>query len=154
MDPALLDALIEENPAVAEAKRAAEAAQAAEAQAKKATDEANFQRLLKDVGSVIPEIKTQKDLFAWEYFDEFRLLVTGGKEPLHAAKVLAGGSREAAGKQAAMNAMASKSHLTSTSMSRGNSDYGITDKQYANMLALNPGMTRKEAAAAIRKYKT
>lgn len=153
VDPALIDELVTQNPAVAAADKAIANAEERETVAQKKVDSVSFDKLLADVASVVPGIETAEDLFGWEMYDEFRLLVSGGKDPLHAAKVLSGGATADAAKQAAMNEIASKSHLTRTNTRRSSGgDYGISDVQYANMLAMNPGLTRKEAAAYVKKY--
>lgn len=153
VDPATIEELVTQNPAVTAAEEAIERAEAAEAAAKQKADGLSFEKLLADVGSVLPDIRTAEDLFAWERYDEFRLLVSGGKDPLHAAKVLSGGATAAAAQQAALNAIASKSHLTGTNTRRSNGgDYGISDVQYANMRALHPNISRKDAAAFYNKY--
>lgn len=153
VDPKLIDELIEQNPVVKAANEAVATAEAATEEAMKKSDNISFDKLLRDVGEIVPEIKTAEDLFSWEYYDEFRLLVSGGKDPAHVAELLSAGAKVKSSKQAAMNAIASKSHLTSTNTRRGgSSDYGITDEQYEMMRAINPNITRKQAAAAYTKY--
>lgn len=153
IDPAAVEGIIMQNPVVQAAEAAIASAEDAEANANKKADGLSFEKLLKDVGEIIPEIRTAEDLFSWEFYDEFRLLVSGGKDPVRVAELLNAPRNAEKAKQAAMNAMASKAHLTATNTRRSSGgDYGISDAQYANMLAMNPGMTRKEAAMYVKKY--
>ena len=152
VDPTTIDKLINEHPAVKEAKQVVESAKAAEAEAKKTTNNANFEKLLEDVSSVIPDVKDAKSLFEWEHFKKFRLLINGGISPREAAQSLAGNSRAAAAKQATLNKMASKSHLIRTKTTNSGGDFGISDAEYAAFLEFNPGASREHAAAAYKKF--
>ena len=152
VDPALIDELVDTTPAVQAAETAIASAEAREAEAQTKSEGLSFDKLLSDITSVIPEIKTAEDLFAWENYDEFRLLVSGGKDHLRAARLLSGNASFAAAQQAARNAMEGKSHLTATNTRRGGGDYGISDAQYRMMQSLHPNITRKEAATYYKKY--
>lgn len=152
VDTSAIDKLIDEHPAVKEAKQVVESAKAAEAEAKRATDNAKFKKLLEDVSSAVPEIKSSDDLFKWEHFNKFSILVNGGISPLEAAETLAGNSRAKAAKQATLNKIASKAHLTSTKTTNSGGDYNISDAEYAAFLEFNPGVSREAAAAAYKKF--
>ena len=153
VDVSLVDRLIEEHPVVKEARAAIDAANAKETRADVTISEASFDRLMSDVSSVIPEIKSSDDLFKWEHFKKFSILVNGGVSPLEAAQTLAGDSRAKAARQAALNDMASKAHLIRTKTTSSSGDYGISDAEYAAFLDFNPGKTREEAAAAYKKHR-
>ena len=152
VDTSAIDKLIDEHPTVKEAKRVVESAKAAESEAKRATDNARFEKLLKDVSSVIPEIKKSDDLFKWDQFNKFSILINGGISPIEAAETLAGNSRAKAVKQATLNKIASKAHLTSTKTTNSGGDYNISDAEYAAFLEFNPGVSREAAAAAYKKF--
>ena len=153
VDVGLVDKLIEEHPVVKEARAAIETANAKETRADETLDNAKFEKLLSDVKSVIPEIKTSSDLFKWKHFDKFSILVNGGVSPLEAAETLAGDSKAKAARQAAFNDMASKAHLIRTKTTSSSGDYGISDAEYAAFIEFNPGKTREEAAAAYKKHR-
>ena len=152
IDTEAIDKLIDEHPAVAEAKRITEAAKAAEDAAKAEKDRLAFNELLDDVRSVFPEIKEAADLFKWSEYKKFSLLVSGGISPKEAAQTLAGDKRATAARQAAFDTIASKSHLVNPKKSSKGGDYKITDAQYASYLAVFPDATREQAAAAYKKY--
>lgn len=152
IDTDAIDKLVAEHPVVKEAQAVVERASAAEADAKREADNARFNQLVEDVKSVIPDIKSSDDLFKWEHFNKFSILVNGGISPLEAAETLAGNSRVKAAKQATLNKIASKAHLTSTKTTNSGGDYGISDAEYAAFLAFNPGVSREAAAAAYKKF--
>ncbi len=153
VDVSLVDKLIEEHPVVKEARAAIETANAKEQRADEVIEEVSFDNLLKDVSSVIPEIKSSDDLFKWKHFNKFSILVSGGISPLEAAETLAGDAKAKAARQAAFNDMASKAHLIRTKTTSNSGDYGISDAEYEAFLAFNPGKTREEAAAAYKKHR-
>lgn len=151
IDPDVINEIIEANPAVAAARAAMEKAKAAEEKAKETGDALTFDKAIMEVSKRNPQVKNYDDLAAMPEFDTFKRLVGAGFTFGEAYDMATAGSRAEAEKQAAYNAVASKSHLGKTP-GHAVQDYGITDQQFSDFRQLNPNATRAEAAAAYKKY--
>lgn len=151
IDPELINEIIEANPAVAAARAAMEKAKATEEKAKETGDALTFNKAIMEVSKRNPQVKSYDDLAALPEFDTFKRLVGAGFTFGEAYDMATAGRRAEAERQAAYNAVASKSHLGKTP-GHAVQDYGITDQQFSDYRQLNPNATRAEAAAAYKKY--
>lgn len=116
VDRSVIDAVINSHPAVAEAKRAAEAARDAERRGLDAAAQARAQEQLTEIQKLDPSVKTMEDLRAHESFERVYAFTQSGlsiADAFKAANLDAIRERDRrSAAQAALNAAASKGHMT------------------------------------------
>jgi len=123
IDRSVIDSLIEQHPAVLEAKKlAAEAAQ----EKTRVLDEAaqkRFDAQIAEIQTIAPEIKTAEDLMAGENYDRVRALVRGGASIADAWKAVnlerVAKHERAAAAQSVRNGITGKDHMQETPAGRG-----------------------------------
>lgn len=148
IDRGVIDSLIEQHPAVLEAKKlAAEAAQ----EKTRVLDEAaqkRFDDQLREIQAIAPEIKTAEDLMAGESYDRVRALVRGGASIADAWKAVnlervAKHEREAAA-QAVRNGITGKDHMQETPAGRGEGAMQMSAAVTRKYRETYPGLSDEE----------
>ena len=131
------------------------AAREAKRQAEEAEQKAVVETQLKEIRAFDPSIKTIKDLQQMENYEEFYGFVQRGNDFVQAYKLANFDKLQASAvaktKQAAMNAMQSKSHLKATSQ-RGVGAVTVPDDIKAEYKAMMPGISDDEIQKHYNRY--
>ncbi|WP_462385253.1 hypothetical protein [Intestinibacillus massiliensis] len=148
IDPDMLNQLIAQNPTVQQAQQVIEQAQIAEG--KRA-----LESQVAEIGKIDPSIKSLADIIAMPTFQEFDTKVRQGYSIADAFRLAnfdtLGKKRSAAAKQAALNAMNGKSHLTATTGGAGE-DVIVPQETMDFYRQAFPGWTDAQIMADYKKH--
>ena len=154
MDRGVIDAIINNHPAVAEAKQAAEAARIAERRGLDSSAEARAQEQLAEIQKLDPTIKSMDELRQHESYDRVYSFVKGGlsiADAFKAANLDAIRERDrAAAAQQALNAANSKNHLVPGDAGRGSLSEPVPESVKRSYRQLYGNISDEEIEA---KYK-
>ena len=155
ISPDVINSIISSHPAIKEASEAAQAYKTAQEQAQQQSARVRLDEQIKEISALDPAIKTADDLMALPVYDKIRDYVRRGLSIVEAYKLTnmdkLTDKKTAAAAQSAINKVASKEHLTSTT-SRGKGDNPIPRKQLEMYRLLRPNMTDKEIKADWAKH--
>ena len=155
ISPDVINSIISSHPAIKEASEAAQAYKTAQEQAQQQSARVRLDEQIKEISALDPSIKTADDLMALPVYDKIRDYVRRGLSIVEAYKLTnmdkLTDKKTAAAAQSAINKVASKEHLTSTT-SRGKGDNPIPRKQLEMYRLLRPNMTDKEIKADWAKH--
>jgi len=151
-----MNALIDNHPAVQQAKQAAASFETAQREAQDGAARVQLDEQLKEISALDPAIKSVDDLAAQPYYEQIRGYVRKGLTIVEAYKLsnmdnLTNKTASAAA-QSAYNKTASKEHLTS-SAARGQGETPISKAQLNTYRMLNPSMTDKQIREDYAKFK-
>lgn len=155
ISPDVINSIISSHPAIKEASEAAQAYKTAQEQAQQQSARVRLDEQIKEISTLDPSIKTADDLMALPVYDKIRDYVRRGLTIVEAYKLTnmdkLTDKQTAAATQSAINKVASKEHLTSTT-ARGKGDNPIPRKQLEMYRLLRPNMTDKEIKADWAKH--
>ena len=156
ISPDVINSIISSHPAIKEASEAAQAYKTAQEQAQQQSARVRLDEQIKEISTLDPSIKTADDLMALPVYDKIRDYVRRNRLTIVEAYKLTNmdkltDKQTAAATQSAINKVASKEHLTSTT-SRGKGDNPIPRKQLEMYRLLRPNMTDKEIKADWAKH--
>lgn len=149
LDPAVLHEIVENNPAVRQARELTAHLQAQQG-------EMALEREVAEIGRLDPTIKSAADLMRHPNSEAFNAYVQKGYGLADAFRLAnfdrLSGKKAAAAKQATMNSLSGKSHLSPTKGGAGG-DVTVTAEEMETFRALNPDATDKEIKAFIAKIR-
>lgn len=155
MNQAQFNQFLNSLPEIRQAREAQAKAEQATRQAREQAAKANLEQQLKEISQLDPTIKELKDLTRMPNYQTFYDLVKRGNTFTDAYKLAnfdALTQRAAqASRQTAMQAAASKEHLTATTQ-RGQGAVTVPDDVKAEYRAFNPDATDEEIARHYNKY--
>lgn len=153
-----LEQLIEQHPAVQQAKQLMEQGQTAQRQQQEAADKARIDGELKEISAMDPSIRSVADLLNMPTADKFREYVAKGlgfKDAFYLAnRESLEQARAAAARQQAMNNQRGKEHLIATGNPRGGGADAVPSDQMRLFRMLNPNATEQEIQNYYNKYKS
>lgn len=148
IDPAMLNQLIEQNPKVQQASMLIEQTRMAEGQRA-------MEAQVAELAKFDPSVKSMSDVMAMPTFGEFDRLVRQGHSITDAYKLAnfdtLSEKRSAAAKQAALNAMNGKSHMTQTKGGAGD-DVVVPAETLAMYRSAFPKWTEKQIIEDYKKH--
>lgn len=148
VDPDILNQLIAQNPTVQQAQQVIEQAQMAEGQRA-------LEAQVAEITKLDPSVKSMQDIMAMPTFADFDAKVRQGYSIADAYKLAnfdtLGQKRSAAAKQAALNAVNGKSHLTATTGGAGE-DVIVPPETMDFYRQAFPGWTEAQIMADYKKH--
>lgn len=148
VDPDLIGQLIEKSPTIQQAKQMIEQAQMAEGQRA-------LEAQVAEIAKIDPSIKSMQDIMAMPSFPDFDAKVRQGYSLADAYKLVnfdtLAQKRSAAAKQATLNAVNGKSHLTATTGGAGE-DVIVPPETMSFYRQAFPGWTDAQIMADYKKH--
>lgn len=150
IDPGVLNQMIEQNPAVQQAK-------AMTAKMQQEEGDRWIHAQVDEIGKIDPSIKSFADLTKTPTFPQFDAMVRRGYSLVDAYKAAnfdrLTGKKAAAAKQQAMNQVNGKSHLNATKSGGEGEDISIPDEEMAYFRSFFPDLNKKQIMEKYKKFK-
>ena len=150
IDPGVLNQMIENNPAVQQARQMTAKMQQEEGQR-------YIEGQVSEIGKVDPSIKSFADLTKAETFPQFDALVRRGYSLVDAYKIAnfdrLTGQRAAAAKQQALNSVNGKNHLNPTKGAGSGEDVVVPEETMAMYRSAFPNWTKQQIIEDYKKHK-
>ena len=150
IDPGVLNQMIEQNPAVQQAK-------AMTARMQQEEGDRWLHAQVEEIGKIDPSIKSFADLTKTPTFPQFDAMVRRGYSLVDAYKAAnfdrLTGKKAAAAKQQAMNQVNGKSHLNATKSGGEGEDISIPDEEMAYFRSFFPDLSKKQIMEKYKKFK-
>lgn len=150
IDPSVLNQMIENNPAVQQARQMTAKMQQEEGQR-------YIEGQVAEIGKVDPAIKSFSDLTKAETFPQFDAMVRRGYSLVDAYKIAnfdrLTGQRAAAAKQQALNSVNGKNHLNPTKGAGNGEDVVVPEETMAMYRSAFPSWTKQQIIEDYKKHK-